>query len=86
VKLTVDDNGAYAVSPSTVAKGVPVKMEVDLKSVKGCARTVVISAFNVKKTVKEDDSTILFTPTKRGRGDVVCGMNMVKGTFNVTKQ
>ena len=85
VKLTVTDKGDYLVTPSKVTKGVPVKMDVDLQSVKGCARTVVISAFNVKKTVKQDDATIEFTPTKAGTIDIVCGMNMVKGTFTVTE-
>jgi plastocyanin domain-containing protein len=84
VKLTVDPKGGYVVTPSTVTKGVPVKMEVDLESVKGCARTVVIDAYKVKKTVKEGDTTIDFTPTKAGPVQVVCGMNMVKGSFTVT--
>ncbi len=84
VKLTVDANG-YVLTPATLAKGVPVKMDVDLQTVKGCARTVVISAFEVKKTVKDGDATIEFTPTKAGKIDIVCGMNMVKGSFTVTE-
>jgi plastocyanin domain-containing protein len=86
VKLTVGDDGSYVVTPPTVTKGVPVKMEVDLRSVKGCARTVVISAFSVKKTVKEGETTVEFTPNKTGTIEVVCGMNMVTGTFTVTAQ
>jgi plastocyanin domain-containing protein len=86
VKLTVDDNGGYVVTPSKVVKGVPVKMEVDLQSVKGCARTVVISAFDVKRAVKQDDATITFTPSNSGTIGVVCGMNMVKGSFTVTEK
>ncbi len=84
VKLTFDAKG-YVVTPSTVTKGVPVKMDVDLSTVKGCMRTVVISAFDVKKTVKEGDTTIEFTPTKTGKIDIVCGMNMGKGSFTVTE-
>jgi len=86
VKLTVGEKGDYVVTPSKLVKGVPVKMDVDLQSVKGCARTVVIGAFNVKKTVKQDDSVIEFTPSKAGTIDIVCGMNMVKGTFTVAEQ
>ncbi len=86
VKLTVGDTGGYVVTPSKVVKGVPVKMDVDLKTVKGCARTVVITAFHVKKTVKDGDTTVEFTPDKAGTIDIVCGMNMVKGTFTVTEQ
>ena len=66
VKLSFDDKG-YVVTPSTVTKGVPVKMDVDLDTVKGCMRTVVIDAFNVKQTVKAGATTIEFTPTKSGR-------------------
>jgi len=84
VKLTFDAKG-YVVTPSTVTKGVPVKMEVDLSTVKGCMRTVVISAFDVKKTVKEGDTTIEFTPTKTGTIQIICGMNMGKGSFTVAE-
>jgi plastocyanin domain-containing protein len=83
VKLTFDDKG-YVVTPSTVTKGIPVKMEVDLDTVKGCMRTVVIGAFNVKQTVKEGATTITFTPSKSGKIDIICGMNMGKGSFTVT--
>ena len=82
VKLTFDDKG-YVVTPGTVTKGVPVRMDVDLDTVKGCMRTVVISAFNVKQTVKEGATTITFTPTKSGKIEIICGMNMGKGSFTV---
>lgn len=84
VKLTFDAKG-YVVTPATVTKDVPVKMDVDLGTVKGCMRTVVISAFDVKKTVKEGDTTIEFTPTKTGKIEIVCGMNMGKGSFTVNE-
>ena len=84
VKLSFDDKG-YVVTPSSVTKGVPVKMEVDLDTVKGCMRTVVIDAFNVKQTVKAGARTIEFTPTKTGPIQIVCGMNMGKGQFTVVE-
>lgn len=84
VKLSFDDKG-YVVTPSTVTKGVPVKMEVDLDTVKGCMRTVVIDAFNVKQTVKAGATTIEFTPNKSGPIQIVCGMNMGKGSFTVAE-
>ena len=84
VKLSVGDKG-YVVTPATVTKGVPVKMEVDLDTVKGCARTVVISTFDVKKTVKTGDNTIEFTPDKTGEIEIACGMNMLKGSFKVAE-
>jgi plastocyanin domain-containing protein len=84
VKLTFDAKG-YVLTPSTLTKGVPVKMEVDLDSVKGCMRTVVIDAFGVKKTVKTGDTAIEFTPTKAGNIEIVCGMNMGRGSFKVVE-
>jgi len=82
VKLSFDDKG-YVVTPPTVTKGVPVKMDVDLDTVKGCMRTVVIDAFDVKQTVKAGATTIEFTPTTSGPIKIVCGMNMGKGQFTV---
>ncbi len=82
VRLTYDDKG-YVVTPDTVVKGVPVRMEVDLGTVKGCMRTVVMSAINVKKTVKEGETVIAFTPTRSGKIEIVCGMNMGRGSFTV---
>lgn len=85
VKLTVVDD-AYVVTPSKVAKGIPVRMEADPNTVKGCAGTVVINAFGVKKTITKDDATIEFTPDKAGTLAIVCGMGMVKGDLVVTAQ
>jgi len=84
VRLSFDDKG-YVVTPSSVTRGVPVKMEVDLDTVKGCMRTVVIDAFDVKQTVKAGATTIEFTPTKSGPIQIVCGMNMGKGQFTVAE-
>lgn len=84
VKLSVDDDG-YVVTPATVTKGVPVRMEVDLDKVTGCARTVVIRAFGVEKTVDEEDNVIEFTPDKSGEIAIACGMDMVKGSFTVAE-
>lgn len=82
VKLSFDDKG-YVMTPSKVTKDIPVRMDVDLGTVKGCMRTVVIGAFNVKQTVKEGATTIEFTPTKTGEIEIVCGMRMGKGAFTV---
>jgi plastocyanin domain-containing protein len=84
VKLSFDEKG-YVMTPPTVTKGVPVKMDVDLDTVKGCMRTVVIGAFNVKQTVKAGATTIEFTPTKTGPIEIICGMNMGKGQFTVVE-
>ena len=82
VKLSFDDKG-YVVTPAKLTKGVPVEMDVDLDTVKGCMRTVVIDSFKVKKTVKAGDTKIEFTPDKSGDIGIICGMNMGKGQFTV---
>jgi plastocyanin domain-containing protein len=49
----------------------------------GCSKSVVISAFNVKKNLNANDNIIEFTPDKAGTFNIVCSMNMYKGTFTV---
>ena len=82
VTLTFE-NYAYKLSPSRLQEGVPVRMVVDLDSVYGCMRDVVIPAFNVRKYVSEGDNVIEFTPTKSGTINIACSMNMGRGTFEV---
>jgi hypothetical protein len=82
VKLTVT-GGTYILTPSVLKKGVPVRMEADLTTVRGCSRDIVISAFGVRKYVKEGDNVITFTPTKTGTINIACSMNMYRGTFTV---
>lgn len=77
-------NYEYVMEPSTLRKGVPVELEVDLDTVYGCMRDVVISEFKVRKTVSEGNNIIKFTPDKAGTFPVVCSMNMGRGSFSVT--
>ncbi len=63
--------------------GIPVELEVDLSTVSGCMKDVVISEFGVRKYVKEGDNVITFTPDKSGTFNVACSMNMGRGTFVV---
>jgi hypothetical protein len=82
VKLSVS-GGSYVLTPSVLKKGVPVRMEADLATVRGCSRDVVISAFGVRKYVKDGDNIITFTPTQTGIINIACSMNMYRGTFTV---
>lgn len=84
VKLSYE-NYEYKLSPSTLKQGVPVRMEVDLNTVTGCMRSVVINSFGVRQTVREGDNIIEFTPDKSGTFNIVCSMNMGRGTFNVAQ-
>lgn len=77
------ENYEYVLSPSTLKAGVPVRMEVDLDSVYGCMKSVVIPVFNVRKTVSAGDNIITFTPDKKGTFNIACSMNMGRGTFTV---
>ncbi len=83
VRLIVDNKGDYVLQPSTLLKGVPVKMEVDLSTVIGCARSIVIPSFNVIKNVRTGDNIIEFTPDKTGTFSIHCSMNMYIGSFSV---
>ncbi|MEM4260136.1 MAG: cupredoxin domain-containing protein [Candidatus Woesearchaeota archaeon] len=76
-------NGYYVINPSILKVGVPVRMEVDMNTVVGCARDFTIPAFGVRKYVIEGDNIIKFTPTKTGTFNIVCSMNMYKGSFIV---
>ncbi|USN45394.1 MAG: cupredoxin domain-containing protein [Candidatus Woesearchaeota archaeon] len=79
------ENYRYKVSPETLTVGVPVKMTVDLTSVSGCMRDVVIPAFGVRKYVRAGDTVIEFTPNKAGTFPIICSMNMGRGSFEVVE-
>ena len=83
VELTVN-NWQYIVTPSIIKLGVPVKMTVDLSKVVGCARDIVIPAFNTRKYVSGvNDNIIYFMPDHAGNFSIVCSMIMYKGMFEV---
>ena len=82
VKLSVQ-GGSYVMSPSAVKKGIPVRFEADMTKLPGCSRSIVISAFNVRKTLSEGNNVIEFTPDKAGTFNIACSMNMYRGTFTV---
>jgi heme/copper-type cytochrome/quinol oxidase subunit 2 len=82
VKLTYE-NYQYRMTPSTLKKGVPVRMEVDLDSVTGCMVAVRIPGFGVAKNVEPGDNIITFTPDKAGTFQIACSMGMGRNTFTV---
>jgi len=84
VKLTFK-NYEYQLEPSTLQKGVPVRMEVDMNTVYGCMRDIRIPGFGVSQYVREGDNIIEFTPDKSGTFNIACSMNMGRGTFNVAE-
>ena len=82
VKLSVV-NGNYVMNPSQVKIGVPVRIEADIVQMPGCSKSFVIPAFNIRKTFTSTDNTVEFTPDKAGVFNVMCSMNMYKGTLTV---
>lgn len=84
VQLTFE-NYEYKLTPSTLVKDVPVELIVDMNSVYGCMRDVVISAFDVRQYVSEGNNVIRFTPDKTGTFNIACSMNMGRGKFTVAE-
>jgi plastocyanin domain-containing protein len=77
------ENWKYVVTPSTLKKGIPVRMTADTKKLVGCSADVTIRDFGVRKYVKSGDNVIEFTPTKTGTIVIACSMNMYSGSFEV---
>jgi len=73
----------YVIEPNSFKVGVPVRIEADITQLPGCSKSIVISAFNVKKILTASDNIIEFTPNKAGTFNIACSMNMYKGTFTV---
>jgi plastocyanin domain-containing protein len=82
VKVSFENYG-YLLEPSTLKAGVPVRMTADLGSLYGCMRDIRIPQFGVSKYVSNGDNTIEFVPDKTGTFNIMCSMNMGRGTFNV---
>ncbi len=73
----------YVFEPSSVKKGVPVRLEADIFRMPGCSKSVISSELNIRKTFNSGDNTLEFTPNKAGNFYIACSMNMYKGTLTV---
>ena len=78
--------GAAGYDPDTitVAAGTTVRITADLTSVTGCFRSFVIEGLGIKKTFKQGDTVLEFTPTEKGTYTYRCSMGMARGTLIVT--
>lgn len=85
VKLSMR-NYEYILEPSVLIKDIPVVMEVDMNTVYGCMRNIVIPSFGVREYVNEQDNVFEFTPDKTGEFGIACSMNMGRGKFTVIEQ
>ena len=82
VKLSVT-NGQYVFEPSSVKKGIPVRLEADISRMPGCSKSIISSELGIRKTFNSNDNTFEFTPNKAGNFYFACSMNMYKGNFIV---
>lgn len=73
----------YQPNPIRVKAGVPVRMTVDLDSVKGCTAAVSMPSFGVRKRAVPGDNIIEFTPTEQGTFPFSCAMGMSQGVVVV---
>lgn len=82
VKVHVEGS-QYIFEPTSVKKGVPVRLEADMTRMPGCSRGVMSSELGIRKTFTSQDNVLEFTPTKAGTFYIACSMNMYKGTLTV---
>ncbi len=83
VEIKVSSRG-YQSSVQTLKAGVPVKLKLISENVTSCARSFTIPEYNISKVLPETGTTTLeFTPTKKGRLTVTCGMGMFSEFFEV---
>jgi plastocyanin domain-containing protein len=73
----------YIFSPTSVQAGMPVRLVFDPDGLPGCSRDVTVPAFEIEKTIVEDDTTIEFTPEAQGSIAVACTMDMYRGSLQV---
>ncbi|MBS3071372.1 cupredoxin domain-containing protein [Candidatus Pacearchaeota archaeon] len=82
VKMYVE-NGKYIITPSEFKRGDIVRIEADMSKMPGCSKSIVISAFNIRKTLTNTNNVIEFKAEKAGTFNIVCSMNMYKGVFTI---
>lgn len=75
-------NGDYYPKVITVKVNQPVELTGDT-SLAGCAKSIIMPEFGVKKTIRPGDNKITFTPTKVGEFYYTCSMGMYRGTIKV---
>ncbi len=83
VTLSLDSQLNYKPNPIKVKVGVPVRMVVDLSSVRGCTTSISMPSFGVQKRAVPGDNVIEFTPQKTGRFPFSCSMGMAQGVVVV---
>lgn len=82
VKLSVK-NSEYILNPSSIKKGTRIRLEADMNNMPGCSKAVVIPGFGISKIFTSTDNTIEFIADKAGTFNIMCSMNMYRGSFTI---
>lgn len=83
VNIKVNEAG-YESDVTTLKAGVPVTLKLKTDYIYTCARAFTIPEYNISKILPETgETTVEFTPTKKGRLTYTCSMGMYSGFFNV---
>src|SRR3989338_9672731 len=84
VYLRALSTGVYDKQTLTVAAGRPVELHFTADLNAGCGRLLVVPDFKVQLISNGDEKVATFTPANPGRYPYRCGMNMFRGTLEVT--
>jgi uncharacterized protein len=82
VKMSETSRG-YEPNSFTIIKGVPVKWVIDAQAPYSCASSLILSKYNIRKSLKAGENIIEFTPAETGKINFSCSMGMYTGVFNV---
>ncbi len=82
--MTVTVDGGYEPSHILVQAGRTVRLNFDRQDPSSCLEEVRLPDFHIaQKLVLHQITPIEFTPTKPGRYEFACGMNMFRGVVEV---
>ncbi len=84
VSMTQISSG-YKPNRFTIKKGIPVKWVIDSKDPYSCASDLVMSKYNVRKSLTLGENIIEFTPKDAGEIKFNCSMGMYNGKFIVVE-
>jgi plastocyanin domain-containing protein len=76
--------GGYNPSVIEVTAGRPVRLHFYRDETSPCSDTVILGEWGISRSLPAHETTdIEFTPTRPGRFEFTCGMNMLRGTIVV---
>ncbi|MBU1348574.1 sulfite exporter TauE/SafE family protein [Patescibacteria group bacterium] len=82
IRMTVA-YGTFQPKNLNVRSGIPVRWDIDGQDVSGCASSIVVPSYGIKKELIKGLNVIRFTPTQIGTIPFSCGMGMIRGTITV---